>query len=123
MVARFELVHVRPNFFDDARGFVAQNRRRGELIEPVDEVQITVTDATGDDADKHLVVHRLVDVDLFNGQRFMGSMKNGGLHMSLSLVYCDGTSNPLFPRRGPAYRQVPLTFLVADTLRGAAQRR
>ena len=41
VITRFEFRNIRANFFNDARGFVAQDRRRRELVKPVDEVQVT----------------------------------------------------------------------------------
>src|SRR5205085_4318762 len=66
VVARTEVVNLRPNRLDDARGFVAQNRRRWELVKAIDEMQIAVADTTGDHPNNDLMVERLVDVDLLD---------------------------------------------------------
>ena len=62
---------------------VAQDGRRGELVKAVDEVQVAVTHAAGDDAHHDLVVDGFVDVDLLDRQRLMRAMENGGLHVWL----------------------------------------
>ena len=86
MVARLELVHVRSNLFDNARRFVAQNGRSGELVKTVDKVQVTVTHTTGHDAHDHLVLQRFIDIDVFHGQRLVRAMKDGRFHVSTSCM-------------------------------------
>ena len=68
--------------FDDAGGFVAENRGRHHRVEAVDEVEVAVADATGDGANEDFVRHGLVDFDLFDGQGLVGAMENGGFHGS-----------------------------------------
>src|SRR5262245_31199718 len=80
VVARLEFVHRRAHGLHDARGLVAEDRRGGEGIVPVDEVQIAVADAAADDADEHLVRHRLVDLDVLDRERLMRPVKDGSLH-------------------------------------------
>jgi len=59
---------------------VAEDRRGRERIVAVDEVQVTVADAAGDDADEYLVRHGLVDLDVLDGQGLVRPVKYGSLH-------------------------------------------
>jgi hypothetical protein len=81
MVAWLELVNLRTDLLDDTGSLVAKHGWRWHLVEAVDEVQVTVADTAGHDSDEHLVLGRLINVDVFNGQRLMGSVEDGGLHV------------------------------------------
>ena len=60
---------------------MAEDGRRRHFIEPVDEVQVTVADTTGHHVHENFMLEGRVDFDLFDGQRLMGSMEDGGLHV------------------------------------------
>src|ERR1700694_602574 len=83
VIAGLELINLCPPLFDDAGGFVAQYGRSRHIVEAVHVVQVTVTDTAGHDTDENLMLGRLVNVDVFDSQRLMGSMEDGGLHPSL----------------------------------------
>jgi hypothetical protein len=44
-------------------------------------VQVTVTHTAGHHSHNYLVLGRFVDLDVLDGQRLMGSMEDGGLHV------------------------------------------
>ena len=80
VIARLELCDVRADRFDDAGGLVAEDRGGREGIEPVDEVEVAVAHATRDRAHEDLAPDRLRDVDVLDGERFLGTMEHGGTH-------------------------------------------
>jgi hypothetical protein len=43
-------------------------------------MQIAMAHAGRDGAHEDLMILRIVDVDLLDGERLMGTMENGGLH-------------------------------------------
>ena len=84
MVARLEVRDGRAHGLDDACGLVAQDGRGGEGIVAIDEVQVAVADAAGDDAHEDLARDRLRDVDLLDRQRLMRPVEHGGFHGGIS---------------------------------------
>ena len=84
MVARLELIDLRANFLNNSCGFVAEDGGRWELVEAVDEVQVTMANAARSNAHDDFVIDGFVDIDLLGGQRLMRSMKKSGLHASTS---------------------------------------
>jgi hypothetical protein len=48
-------------------------------------MQIAVADAAGSGPHQHFVFQRLVDLDLFDRQRLMGSVKDSGFHINRDL--------------------------------------
>src|SRR5262249_26289551 len=73
------------------------------------EMQVAVTDAAGDDADEHLVRHRLVDLDILDGQGFVRAMGYGSLHdRLLGGRVRGGGAAMIAPMRSPVARS-PVT--------------
>jgi hypothetical protein len=74
---------------DDSRRFMAEYRGRGMRVQSFDEMQIAVADAGRSGANQDLVILRIVDIDLFDFQRLIGTMKYCGLHScTISIVRC-----------------------------------
>lgn len=67
--------------FHDAGAFMAEHRGRGMGPQALDEMQIAMAHAGGHGAHQHFVFSRLVDVDLLDRQRFIGTVKNCSFHM------------------------------------------
>ena len=83
MVARRDVPHVRAHRFDDARGLVSQHHRPLHRNVGVDDVEIAAAHAAGCRPQQNLVLHRVVDVDLFDGQRLVGLVVDRGFHGTL----------------------------------------
>jgi hypothetical protein len=106
VVARLDVGHVRADRLDDTRGLVAEDGGRGEGVVAVDEVQVAVADAGADGADEHLVGERLVDLHLFDRERLLRAVEDGGFHggllRELTVLFDDGAS--VLPPRGRVNR-------------------
>ena len=83
VVARLELVDVRADRLDDAGRLVAEDGRRRERVEALDEVQVAVADAAGHRAHEHLAPDGLGDVDVLDRERLVGTVEDGSLHVVL----------------------------------------
>ena len=75
MVARLQIGDGLADLLDDAGGLVTENRGRGMRIQSLDEMQIAVAHAGRGGADEDLVILRIIDVDLLDGQRLIGTME------------------------------------------------
>src|SRR6266542_418837 len=82
----WRFIHLGPNSLDDTRRLVAEDGRRWDVVIAVDEVQVAVAHTTADDAHQNLVVDRLVDVHVFDGQQLFRPVKDGGLHSATRLL-------------------------------------
>jgi hypothetical protein len=71
VVANLEVRDVRPDDFHYARGFVAQNCRRGYGKPTLDDVEITVTDPRCRGSHEHFTRPGLVDLDILEHERFV----------------------------------------------------
>jgi hypothetical protein len=80
VVTRLEIADAFADLLDYAGCFVAEDRWRTVRIETLDEMQIAVADAGRDRAHQDLVILRIIDIDLLDRQRLIGTMKYGGLH-------------------------------------------
>ena len=74
---------LQADLLDDPRRLVAEDGGRGEGVEAVDEVQVAVADAGGDDAHEHLAARGLVDVDVLDRERLIGPVEHGSFHLVL----------------------------------------
>ena len=54
-------------------------------VQPLDEMQIAVAHAGRGGAHEDLMILRIINIDLLDGERLMGTMENGGLHSNVSL--------------------------------------
>jgi hypothetical protein len=106
VVARCEFINPRSNLLDDTRGLVAENRGRWEVVVAIDEVQVTVTHTTADDAHPNLVLDRLVDLNVFYGQRLLRAAKDGGLHVATT-PFGGAYGNTLCPPRSLVWTAYP----------------
>src|SRR5204862_627125 len=88
MVAGPHRRDVRTDRLDDPRAFMAEHDRpvEREAADPVDDMQIAVTDAGRDGAHQHLAAQRLVDIDRLDRQRFLHLAEYGGLYLHPSLL-------------------------------------
>src|SRR6185437_10514346 len=80
MIARLAGAHLAADLLDDAGGFVAQHHRHLRRIGAFDEVQVGMAHARRDGADEDLVRAGLVDLDLFDRERFSDFTQDGGFH-------------------------------------------
>ena len=80
MVAGLHVVHGLAHFLDDSGGFMAQHGRSGKRVVAVDEVQVAMANAARDGAHQDFAIQRLVDLDVFDNQRLLGTIEYGGLH-------------------------------------------
>ncbi len=85
MIAGFEIGDGLTHLLDYAGRLMAQNCRRRMRIQTFDKMQVAVADAAGRGPHQHLVFLRLVDLDLFDRQRLMGSVKDSGSHIHRDL--------------------------------------
>ena len=69
MVARLELRDAGTDGLDDAGALVAENGGVGHGGGAVEVVEVAAADATGGGLDEHLAFDRLVDLDVFDGDR------------------------------------------------------
>src|SRR5205814_1463406 len=88
MVAGAHCRDVRADRLDDAGAFMAEHDRavEREAADPVDDMQIAVTDAGRDGAHQHLAAERLVDIDRFDRQRFLHLAEDGGFDLHPRLL-------------------------------------
>ena len=80
MVARREIAHPGSDGGDDARRLVPGYARHRRVVEPLDEVKVGVTDAGSRCSDPDFSGPRVVDVDLFDGQRFADGTQDRRSH-------------------------------------------
>ena len=80
MVAGLHVIDGLAHFLDDSGGFMAEDRGRGKGIVAVDEVQVAMANAAGDGAHQDFAILRLVDLDVLDNQRLIGTIEHGGLH-------------------------------------------
>ena len=83
VIAGLELGHVRADRLDDAGGLVAEDRGGRERVVAIDEVQIAVAHTARDGAHEHLASDGLRDLDVLDGEGFIGTMEYGGFHGQL----------------------------------------
>lgn len=77
MIAGFDVVDRAADLFDHPRSFMTQHRRRWLRPQTVDYVQVAMAYAAGYEADQDFMLLRVVDLDLLDSERLMGTMKNG----------------------------------------------
>jgi hypothetical protein len=80
VITRFDIADRLARFFDDTRRLMTQYRRGWERVIAIDEMQITVTDATGDSAHQDLAILRLVDIYAFDRKGLIRAMEDGSFH-------------------------------------------
>ena len=76
MVAWFQAFDGSTGLFHDARSFMAQNRRAG--CAALAEVDVSVANATGHEADQHLIVTRTFHFQTLDLQRAARLTQHGG---------------------------------------------
>jgi hypothetical protein len=83
VIARRELRDLGADRLDDAGCLVPEDGRRRERVEAVDEVQVAVANARGHRPHADFPAARRVDVDGLDGERLVGSVKDGSVHGNL----------------------------------------
>ncbi len=83
MIAGLHVGDLLADLLDDARGLVPEDRRRGPHVEAVDEMEVAVAYAARDDFDANLAILRLVDIDILDFQRLIGSVEDCCFHLML----------------------------------------
>ena len=84
VIARFQVVHGLAHFLDDSGGLVAEHGGDGKGVVAVYEVEVAMANTACDCAHQDFAIPRLVDLDIFDHQRLLGSIEHGGLHRSQS---------------------------------------
>ena len=80
VVAGLHIVDGLAHFLDDSGGFMAQYGGGGKGVVAVDKVQVAVANTARDGAHQDFAIQRLVDLDVFDNQRLLGTIEYGGLH-------------------------------------------
>ena len=82
VIARLHRGHVGPDGLHHAGALVPEHERAIERVapEPVDDVQVAVTDARGHRPHEDLAAPRLVDVDVLDRERGVHLAEDRGLH-------------------------------------------
>ena len=86
-VAGLDVGDVRPDFFNDAGGFVTEHRGQRMRIQPFHEVQVGVTEAGDAGADQDFARSGIRYADILDLQRLVDFEQYGGLHQILPLFY------------------------------------
>ena len=77
MIARHDAFHASPDRLHDARALVAQDDRFGGAVPVVDESDIGVADARGDEPDEDFVGARALHLEGLDLQRAAPLAQNG----------------------------------------------
>ena len=80
MIAGLHVIDVGADLLDDAGRLVAKHRRQRMRIEPFHEVQVGVAKAGDGGANQDLTRARIRQADVFDDQRLVDFMQDGGLH-------------------------------------------
>ena len=94
MIPRRDVADPIADGFDDPGRLVPEDRGEVGRVEPLDEVEITVTDTGGDDPDQHLLSDRIRHVDILDPERLPHTAKNGCFHPCAPDVACRRTVLP-----------------------------
>ncbi len=78
VIARLELRNARSAFDDDARRFVAENRRELPRQFPLVDMQIGVTQPGRLHMDEHFACTGAVELHVFNGKGLIRAVHDGG---------------------------------------------
>src|SRR5204862_4653601 len=95
VITRLELADVRADRLHDAGRLVAEDGRRRERVEALDEVQVAVADAAGRRAHQHLAPDGLGDVDVLDRELLVRTVEDGSLHDMLLWVGEPWEGSPL----------------------------
>src|SRR5271166_5613582 len=80
VVARLKLANRRADLLDYARSFVAQDGGCRPLPQAINKMEVAVTDSRRRGAQQNLAIPRLIDINLLNAERLVGTTVNSGFH-------------------------------------------
>jgi hypothetical protein len=80
VVTGLEVADITADLLNYASRLMAHYGRRRMRVEAIHEVQIAMAYATGNGAHQDFALVRLVDSDIFDNKRMVGSVKNRGFH-------------------------------------------
>src|SRR6185437_16179031 len=81
VVAGFQIRDLGAHALDDTRRLVAKDGRGRMWPETLDKMQVAMAHAGSNRAHQYLMLAGLVDLDLFDTERLMRSMKNCSFHL------------------------------------------
>src|SRR5215831_8854718 len=108
MITLLDVRDVRTDLLDDARRFVPQHHRQRVRIEPLNEMQVRVAKAGIGRAQQDLARAGLADAHLFNDERLIHFIENGGFHGAL-LAFLLGETTSAPASRKPTCLKSPDT--------------